>query len=443
MKFLFKKKNIFKFAFVFLIFLVYFQMSSAFEATSTDFILERPTLGDSGGEATSTDFGDIGIMSEISAGESTSTDFILQSGFMYFGAFSPKSQNWKWYEDESNETPTTALAAENVAPIDIDNRNIIKLRMTLKETGGSLSSNIKFKLQFSESSDFSSGVNDVVGTTTCSTASLWCYGSGAGEDNALISTKVLSDADSCSGNVGNGCGTHNASSTSSSTFDFTANAATEFEFTIENQDAVYNKTYFFRAYDVTNDSAISLNTGESYPSLTTKGTTLTFSISGLSSGVSTEGVTTDITTTSTSVPFGNLTAGSPVEGAQRLSITTNAVYGYKVYVAESQVMTDTAADTMSTVSGTNASPSAFAISGGSHSAYGYHSGDDILSSGTTGRFAVNDTFAKFTTGSEEAAFNSGPVTSETTDMVYKIEVDSSQPAGSYQSSIVYIASPTF
>ena len=73
----------------------------------------------------------------------------------------------RWYDDETNETPVTALAGENSAPTNLESNNIVKLRMTLNETAGSNGINQKFRLQYSTFSDFSQNVNFVVSTSSC------------------------------------------------------------------------------------------------------------------------------------------------------------------------------------------------------------------------------------------------------------------------------------
>ena len=62
-----------------------------------------------------------------------------------------ESKNWRWYDDAQNATPATTLAAETVTPINISYNNAIALRLTLRESQGAAGSNIKFKLQYSES----------------------------------------------------------------------------------------------------------------------------------------------------------------------------------------------------------------------------------------------------------------------------------------------------
>lgn len=358
--------------------------------------------------------------------------------------FRPKSQNWQWYDDETNETPSTALAAENIAPANIENGNSIKLRVTMKETANVAGVNTKLKLQFSQFSDFSAGVFTVDATSTCTGSSSWCYADGGGDDNVKITTKNLSDADACASSVGNGCGTHNEASSTASTFTQVALAATEYEFTIAQSGASPNTVYYFRAYDTVNDVPVPLNTGESYPSLSTKGGVLTFTIDGLPSTTATEGVTTDITTTSTSIPFGTLAIGSEIEGAQRLTATTDASHGYQVFLRqESGFLSNNGAEIFG-VSGTNTSPSAWATGcpGSSAGCYGYHGGDDTLEGGSS-RFLTDDTYAQFETTSREVVFSSVPVASEATDIIFKTQITNQQAAGTYDSTLMYIVVPVF
>lgn len=358
--------------------------------------------------------------------------------------FRPKSQNWRWYDDETSETPTIALAGENIAPTNIENVNPLKLRMSIKETANIAGTNVKFKLQFSEMSDFSSGVFTVDATSTCSGGSVWCYSDGGGTDNGVITTKVLSDPDACSGGAGNGCGTHNEASSTPSTFTQAASSATEYEFTIKRSGASPNTVYYFRAYDTVNDVPVPLNTGESYPSLTTRGGTLSFAVSGLSSGTATEGVTTDITTTPTAIPFGTLSFGAEVEGAQRLTTTTDASHGYQIFLRQESGFLSNSGAEIEGVTGTNASPSAWATGClvSAAGCYGYHTGDDTLSGGSS-RFSVNDTYAKLEDISREVAFSSVAVTDEAIDIIFKSQITNQQAAGTYDSTLMYIVVPVF
>ncbi len=416
----------------------------AADYTSTNFTLRDPIVSIFGGESTSTSFSAVQSGGQAGTGLATSTSFELRGGFAYFNEFTGQTQNWRWYDDEDAVTPTSSLAAENTAPGSAYNENEIKLRITVKELAGIAGSNVKFRLQYSTSSDFSTGSVNVAATSSCSATSRWCYGEGAGADNGTITSSTLSDADACTGGSGNGCGTHNETPTSTATFDHPKNAATEYEFTIKPSGAEQNTTYFFRLYHMNSTSSVPRAEGGSYPSIQVAGAELTFTIGGLGSGVTTEGITTDVTTTATAIPFGTLNVDTDTEAAQRMTVTTSATNGYQIFAFGRQELIRSGGAAIDGVSGTNASPSAWSTGCAASAAgcYGYHAGDDSLADSST-RFAANDTYAAFTTSSAEVAYDSAPVTTSTVDMVYKVKAGNTQEAGDYTSSVVYIIVPTF
>ena len=419
--------------------------SVADTVTSTDFAVKDAFVGSFGGYASSTDFQVVTGGSPIMNNDSTSTNFSSHSGPVNSGDFSPASQNWRWYSDSSNETPISPLASQNIAPIGIANNQVIKLRMTIKETSGLAGeSNVKFYLQYSLASDFSSGVNTLAEIANCNSTSTWCYASGGGADNTVITTKVLSDADSCSASVGNGCGTHNTSGISTSTATQAAGAATEYEFTIKDSGATNGSVYFFRAVNSADGVAVPLNGTSTYPSLLPDSETLGFSVAGLPQGTSTNGIVTDVSSTATSIPFGTLPFGSSLKAAQRLTATTNASSGYEIYVLEDAPLTDTRGDTVRSLNATNASPLSWTTTCTSTSTgcYGYHAGSSVLSGGST-RFAANDTYAGFSTSTAEVGWNGAPASSSTMDMVYRVQANVTQNNGSYSSNIIYIIAPSF
>ncbi|KKU51015.1 MAG: hypothetical protein UX72_C0028G0010 [Parcubacteria group bacterium GW2011_GWA2_47_10] len=383
-----------------------FLFAIATDYSSGNFISRDPVMTDFGGNSTSTSFEDTSAGGQVATGESTSTNFILRSGFLYFDAYQPKTQNWKWFDDEENETPTNPLADENVAPVNITNQNIIKLRTTVKETSGYGEQNAKFRLQYSQFSDFSQGVFYATEIMDCTSGSGWCYADGGGGDNATITTA--------------------------------------YEFTIKRSGANPSSTFFFRLYDTVASSSVSLNTGETYPSLSTAGGVLTFTVSGLSASTVTEGVTTDIGTTPTDINFGLLPLGTELTAAQRTSVTTDATHGYEIFTYEHQGFIGNGGQEIQGVSATNDSPAGWgtACVSSSPGCFGYHAGDDTLS-GSVARFAPNDTFAKFETAMREIAYSSGPVTNDDNDIIFKTQITNQQDAGDYSTSIVYIIVPTF
>jgi hypothetical protein len=355
--------------------------------------------------------------------------------------YTPVVLDWRWYDDETNDTPTTPLAAENVAPVDLANGDIIKLRVIASEVENAGGTNIKFGLQYSQYADFSDGGTFLTSTSSCVATSTWCYEDGGGVDNDVIQESVLVNTDTCILGVGTGCGTHNEAATTTSTFSHLANANTEFEFVVKHAGARTNGVYYFRLYDVS--AADSLPAAVSYPSLVTEGPQLVFTIAGLPAGTVTAGITTDANTTATAIGFGNLLFDTSSEAAQRLTIATNATEGYQLLKYATQQLLNAYGDPIPPVTSTNAVPAGWATSctGTASGCFGYHSTDATLEGGS-GRFAPVDSYAAVTTTAEEIMYSSLPTT-DIHDVVYRVQVSEEQPAGDYQTNIVYIAIPSF
>jgi hypothetical protein len=203
-------------------------------------------------------------------------------------------------------------------------------------------------------------------------------------------------------------------------------------------------TYFFRAVDATNNTPILVNTTSSYPSLVTQGSALTFAISGLPQGTSTNGIVTDVSSTATSIPFGTLAIASSETSAQRLLVTTNAQNGYELYALQDSPLTDSNGHQISGVVAANTSPLPWssACAATSTACYGYHPGSPVLSGGST-RFAANDSYAALTTSTAEVGYSGFAVTSSSFDMVYRIQIGNTQTNGVYQNNIVYIVASSF
>lgn len=378
----------------------------------------------------------------------TEGDGTLLNGYNFYptmrtAGFTPTLDRWRFYDDEGSVTPTVSLAGENTAPIDIDFDNTIKLRTTIKESTGGSGRDAKFKLQYSEYSNFSQAVFDVASSSTCTASSTWCYADGYGTDNAIIDASVLSGASACSGGVGNGCGTHNESiSTTTATFDHPPYASTEYEFSIIHAGARANAVYYFRVYDVVNDAVVPAST--TYPSLVTEGASLVYTTMSVTAGTETEGVTADVNTTPSTIPFGSVPFDTDYEAVHRFNIDTNATEGYQIYMFARDNLTNTYGEIIQNINATNPSPTAWntACDSEASSCFGYHSGDDILGSGST-RFAPNDSYARFSSTTPQEVFYSPVPINETFDMVYRIRVNEAQQAGDYQTSVVYLAMPIF
>lgn len=415
------------------------------ELTGSSFLIQNSTINGFGGSGTSSSFSSEMAESEIETYQASSTNFIMEMGPLNFGEAAFATQNWRWYGDAEDETPSDPLANETVSPTDIEQGDEIALRISVAETAGVSRDNVKFRLQFATSSDFSDGGYELAESWQCDGASVWCYGDGGGTDSARISTRLLSDADTCTAGSGVGCGLHIESGTSTSAETHVAAAIAEYSFIIRQASAAINTVYFFRLVDPAG-TPIPLQDGESYPSVVSGGSSLNFVISGLGSGVATEGITTGVETTPTVVDFGSLSPGVPTQAAQRLSVSTNGTAGYRVYLYQRQEFLSELSARIDPIDGTNEAPTAW-TSGCFTEAlgcFGYHSGDDVLDGGVEAtRFAANDTYAEATSTPHTIAYHDGPANEQATDIVYKIETLNGQDNGEYTTSLVYIAAPIF
>jgi hypothetical protein len=356
--------------------------------------------------------------------------------------YEPLVTNWRWYDDANSLTPSTPLAGENIAPSNIANQNEVKLRVVLRESSAADGVDVKFALQYSEYADFSQSVHTLTSTSTCASNSIWCFTNGAGTDNAVIQSSVISSADSCVAGVGTGCGTHNESANPAGvTFDQPALTDTEFEFALKHAGARSNRVYYFRLYNLTYSEVVGVADTFSSPSLVTEGAALGFSVAGLNSNTLTGGITTDATTTATAVAYGQMSFDIDKEAAQRISINTNATQGYQVLLATDQQLTNSFSQSIPQVTGTNSSPSGWSTGClmSASGCFGYHSTDATLDGGSS-RFGPLDSYAALDTVGREIMYSSVP-TSDTQDIIYKIRVSIGQQTGQYTANIVYIAVP--
>lgn len=343
----------------------------------------------------------------------------------------PKSQNWRWYFDQNLETPTSTAAAENVAPSNIANGNALKLRLTVKETNNLIGNNVKLRLQYSTASDFSSNVRDV---GEIGSSSPWTYANGVDADNDPITKILLSDALATS--------THNKSGTSTSNYVLLPGSSAEWEFTVLANGAATGTVYYFRAYaNQPKIGPVLVNISKSYPSLMISQNAMNATLSGYNTGTVVSGVTIAATSTPSTMPFGTLAFGVDVVGAQQISVSTNAEFGYQLFVKESQSFKNAAGAVMTDVPGDNANPLAWPVS--NVSAFGYHTSDPTLSGVNPSRFANDNTYAKFEPTMREVGYSAVPVANDVTSIVYRLKAASQQGAGDYQNSIEYILVPTY
>lgn len=374
--------------------------------------------------------------------DGTTLDGYLNYPQIRTSSFKGLSQNWRWYDDTNTETQVIPLANENVTPIEVERDNDIALRATVFESKHAIGNDIKFRIQYDESPLFTNA-KDVTASSSCTATSTWCYGSSTNSDNSKITTRVLSDGDSCVAGVGTGCGTHNLSPIYATGTLHAASAKTEYVFYVRQPAARVGAVYYFRLYDEVNDAPVVAKIGYTYPSLIAESAKLTLSISGLPIGTSTAGIFTTVSTTPSTISFGTIPINTDLFAAHRISVSTNATEGYRVLSYARSQLLNSFGNPINSITGTNANPVSWAVGclNSSPGCVGYHSTDATLS-GTSTRFSALDTYSGLQTSPQEVMYSSIPV-SETNDIVYRVKIGVTQPAYTYQTELIYLAVPTY
>jgi len=359
--------------------------------------------------------------------------------------YSPVTQEWRWYDDEINETPTSPLAGESVAPNDVNKGSLLKLRVTVAELKNLSQINSRFSLQYSTDPNFSF-VSTPVATTSCVSSSVWCFADGAGVDNEIITTAILSDSEPCVASVGAGCGLRAESDIPYTGFTHTGATALETEFVLEytNVDRNFGTVYYFRLFDLANSEPVGARSGYSIISIGGESARLTFTVAGIDADIDVAGVNTTATTTPSSISFGSLIHTEEYAAAQRLQVTTNAFEGYQVLLSAGSELINQYGDPIQSLSSTNNTPASWSATCAlnMNGCFGYHTTDSTLQNGST-RFSPLDSYAGVTVTADEVMYSSIPTTGDEHDVLYRVSVSDMQSAGQYETSISYIAVPVY
>jgi len=176
--------------------------------------------------------------------------------------------------------------------------------------------------------------------------------------------------------------------------------------------------------------------------------TFTLTIAGVTGAGQTlnSTVITALTTTVTTIPFGNLTADTAKFLAHTLTVTANNSGGYTITADMDANLTGTAygddIDGYIGNSATNTASKSWTSPTGSTS--GTHTGwlgvgtDDT---GVTGR--GNNQFFTLGTSGTIVAQSDGPSSSRASNVVYAIQVNAFQQADNYTGAMTYVALPTY
>ena len=171
--------------------------------------------------------------------------------------------------------------------------------------------------------------------------------------------------------------------------------------------------------------------------------TLSFAVNAIASNQSCDGTTTTAASTSTTIPFGTVTAASNAVVCQQLTAASNSTNGYSVYARYTSAPTNALGQTIANLTpGTNAAPSAFSAAG--TEAYGYSTNDSTLGTGTPNRFtSPTQGWAAMTTSNAEVAYQPGPSTSTTFNVAHQVGVSLITKPGTYVTTIIYTCTPIY
>jgi hypothetical protein len=193
----------------------------------------------------------------------------FQAAFSYI-PYKHWSMNWRWTTDLSNNSPSSWLNSENVAPTStVTSTTQLRLRFNVAEKAGMGQTDSRKKLQYTTSTpDATSTVwTDVDGQGG---SAIWKYINGPGTDDTNVAATQLSSSTVAGPFVENG--------TSTSAYDHTALAIAELDYAISSNNAP-SGTYYFRMYDNDQQSAVyrlqpsgltpcASNSSCTYPSVT-------------------------------------------------------------------------------------------------------------------------------------------------------------------------------
>jgi hypothetical protein len=185
-------------------------------------------------------------------------------------------------------------------------------------------------------------------------------------------------------------------------------------------------------------------------------TTFTFTVSAQATSTLVNGQTTTRGSSSTTIPFGTLTAGVPQTIGQRLNVQTNAINGFVVTVVEDQhLLSSTGADIDNFENGNNAAtPATWSTPSNSISDektwghWGVTSSDNDTTRTAGDEFGANE-WQGVSTTPQVLFSHTGPADGTTsgigsTTVGYRAQITALQEAADdYNTILTYVATPTF
>ena len=213
-------------------------------------------------------------------------------------------------------------------------------------------------------------------------------------------------------------------------------------------------------YPLLDQTTIKVAVIESVRVTATVDPTITFTIAGVASTTSTCGISTDVTTTATAVPFGTMSLNTFKTLAQTLTVSTNGSGGYAVtslendqlgkdggttpFIADSTgdgAMTHTTQDDWNTATNNGFG---YSIDNDDATTPAFQYSDVSGGSCTGGVFCAKQFAANADTEAAQTIFSSTAVANaENADVCYRLTIGATQAAGDYENNITYTATATF
>jgi len=172
---------------------------------------------------------------------------------------------------------------------------------------------------------------------------------------------------------------------------------------------------------------------------------LSFTVEGVSAGVTTNGITTSEASDYYTLPFGNLAFGSPKYVAHRLSATTNASRGYTVTMKLSNFLQGNyPANNIDPFISTWNTPTTWTEPVGltANTNTGWF-GANTSDTRVSGWSAAASKFGPVNNSANTVMSATGPDTGTSAYVTYAVEVNIFQPADLYSGSIIYDILPTY
>jgi hypothetical protein len=164
---------------------------------------------------------------------------------------------------------------------------------------------------------------------------------------------------------------------------------------------------------------------------------LTLTVANYGSAVNSSGDTITATTSATSIPFGTVDGGSVGAASQTLTVGTNAAHGYNLYINKTQTLIDANSDTYRDQGNLLSAPASF---DGSAAQSSFALTDD-----STNKSLGSNKWGKIqnVTNSDAIDDATTPVAAQIVHTEFKVETGNTQAPGTYTTTVIYTAAPSY